>query len=149
MKPVTAYLVFYNIASALGWLYVLVGTISSKYSLKADIYSIELVANDAPDVWGKIGPVLQVVQTTACLELLHSILGWVRSPIFTVFIQVGSRILVLWFHTSAWAECQTLSTLPMMLVAWAVTEVVRYSFYTCGCLMPSEKIPFPLSDLVD
>jgi very-long-chain (3R)-3-hydroxyacyl-CoA dehydratase len=41
-------------------------------------------------------PLLTATQTLALLEILHSLLGFVRAPIFTTFLQVMSRIVVVW-----------------------------------------------------
>lgn len=56
--------------------------------------------------------------------------GIVRSPIATTVTQVASRIFLVWciafFYPESTAGTTAYST---MLVAWSVTEVVRYTFF--------------------
>jgi very-long-chain (3R)-3-hydroxyacyl-CoA dehydratase len=42
------------------------------------------------------GPATAVVQSLAVLEILHSFVGWVKSPIGTTFMQVFSRLFTVW-----------------------------------------------------
>jgi len=37
-----------------------------------------------------------VVQTFAFLEVIHALLGWVRSPVATTAMQVASRLILVW-----------------------------------------------------
>jgi very-long-chain (3R)-3-hydroxyacyl-CoA dehydratase len=52
----------------------------------------------------------------------------VRAPLFTTFLQVASRVVLIWgivenFPVSdEWAY-------TTMLFAWSLTEVVRYSYF--------------------
>lgn len=39
------------------------------------------------DLWDEVQFVLKVVQTAACLEIVHSMVGLVKSPWFTTFLQ--------------------------------------------------------------
>lgn len=43
-----------------------------------------------------VGVGVKWVQTGAALEVLHSLLGWVRSPLHTTVMQVYSRLFVVW-----------------------------------------------------
>lgn len=44
----------------------------------------------------RIGNTVAVVQTCALLELVHVLLGWVRSGLQTTAMQVGSRLWIVW-----------------------------------------------------
>lgn len=46
--------------------------------------------------YGAVGVVTAAVQTCALLEVLHSALGWVRSPVATTAAQVASRLFLVW-----------------------------------------------------
>ena len=76
-----AWLLLYNLASAVGWAYV------------AFIVFASLVAKQsAEELWEQVGTPLIVVQSAAALEIVHSLLRWVRSPLFTTVMQVDSRL---------------------------------------------------------
>jgi very-long-chain (3R)-3-hydroxyacyl-CoA dehydratase len=50
--------------------------------------------------------------------------------VFTTFIQVLSRLTLVWGVCDAFpAETQTSTAYSTMVLAWSITEVVRYSFY--------------------
>ncbi len=75
----------YNLASFLGWGYVLYKTV--------DHYA----QGGAPaDMYPKTGELTKWVQTGALLEILHAVLGFVRSPVGTTATQVFSRIMLVW-----------------------------------------------------
>lgn len=43
-----------------------------------------------------VGEDVKWIQTAAVLEILHSLLGWVRSPLTTTLMQVFSRVVLVW-----------------------------------------------------
>ena len=56
--------------------------------------------------------------------------GLVRSPISTTAIQVSSRILLVWAIIHPYPETTTPSPFySSMLLAWSITEVIRYSYF--------------------
>jgi very-long-chain (3R)-3-hydroxyacyl-CoA dehydratase len=105
-------------------------------------------------------PLLVVTQSLAVLEILHSITRIVRAPVFTTFMQVGSRILLVWGVMYLFREGggyippgegivggdyegvvgkgvqpgpgAKVGDLAFFgcLAAWGVTECVRYGFFT-------------------
>ncbi|RHY27630.1 hypothetical protein DYB32_006664 [Aphanomyces invadans] len=70
----TAYLVLFNLASSLGWAYVLGQTFQL-------VYADQDIALSSAKLWGVIDTPLKVVQTMAVFEALHAMLGLVRSPV--------------------------------------------------------------------
>lgn len=57
-------------------------------------------------------------------------IGVVRAPVFTTLMQVASRFLLVW--GIAYHFPQTTQYSPAyssMLVAWSVTEIIRYSYF--------------------
>lgn len=118
------YLLAYNLLLALGWLVFLVYQLSHGFQL--DTFSLWL---------------LNICQVAALLEVLHAATGWVRTPVFTTFIQVASRVFVLFFINYIPMQESILAVdmmygigVGMVSVAWGITEVVRYSFYFLGML---------------
>mmetsp|Transcript_31069 Transcript_31069/g.68975 ORF Transcript_31069/g.68975 Transcript_31069/m.68975 type:complete len:237 (+) Transcript_31069:60-770(+) len=86
---------------------------------------------------------LMVAQTAAIMEVIHSLLGMVRSPAAITAMQVASRLWILWGIVVPLQE-QTLGgaiklvkvgprTLQLdfisLMVAWCLSEIIRYSFF--------------------
>jgi very-long-chain (3R)-3-hydroxyacyl-CoA dehydratase len=44
----------------------------------------------------RVGTQTAIVQTFAVLEVVHVLLGWVRSPLQTTVMQVSSRLFLVW-----------------------------------------------------
>ncbi|KAJ2550559.1 hypothetical protein EV175_004021 [Coemansia sp. RSA 1933] len=121
-----AYLVAYNAASFVGWAFVLA---------KTAMY----VANNGTNLDGlfaQIGYLLIYVQTGAALEVLHALVGIVRSSPLTVLLQVYSRLLLVWgtLYPFDYPEIRASYGFLLMVLAWSITECVRYSHYTLGLL---------------
>jgi len=125
------YLALYNLVSAAGWAYVLFLTAQSL-----------LAGHSAHDFYKIVGSPLQIVQSLAFLEVLHSLFRLVPSPLFTTLLQVGSRLFLVWGVTSRAPVSQDHWSLFLMVGSWALVEVPRYLFYALNLYM--EKVPFPL-----
>ncbi|KAK4079888.1 tyrosine phosphatase-like protein [Trichoderma afarasin] len=115
----TAYLILYNAVSAIAWASVLANTVST------------LSSGGGPSlVYVTTGEQTKWVQTAAAMEILHSLFGVVRAPLFTTLMQVASRFLLVWgvlfLYPYLAVESPTYSS---MLIAWSVTEVIRYSYF--------------------
>lgn len=79
---------------------------------------------------------LNIVQFAALLEILHAAMGWVRSPVFTTAIQVLSRVFVLviinLLPKGELLHLGSVDGVQLCALAWGVTEIVRYGYYTAG-----------------
>ena len=117
------YLIIYNSALVVSWSLVL---------LKASIHVSE--KKTFVGLYNEVEYWLKVSQTAALMEVLHSMFGLVRSSVIVTFPQVMSRIGVLWIVLDGivMKHASTKGTVgfPMLLFAWTVTEIVRYTFYT-------------------
>ncbi|OQV15415.1 putative Very-long-chain (3R)-3-hydroxyacyl-CoA dehydratase 2 [Hypsibius exemplaris] len=93
------------------------------------------------DLWTVVGPGLKIYQTLAILEIVHTVVGLVKSsPAITSF-QVFSRLMVLW-GALAYSESARQSVgFPMLFGAWTLAEMIRYSFYLAALF---KKQPYPL-----
>lgn len=70
------------------------------------------------------------VQTGAGLEVLHSLVGLVRAPLLTTLMQVSSRFLLVWLIAYPFPQSTMHNPVyTTMLLAWSITEVVRYSYF--------------------
>lgn len=114
------YLVAYNLVSALLWLNILVTTIRAVVestptvipSAVPGILTKLLGSKNLPAPlslassflqrlggnyqFGNLGWWTKWTQTLAVLEVVHSAVGWVRSPVPTTLAQVASRVWTVW-----------------------------------------------------
>lgn len=119
---IKAYLLAYNLLSAAGWSFVLYRTISHLCALQSPQHApaVSLLAalktTPSPFLWipsfipanlvplyqracttyDAVGATTASVQTAAVLEILHVLLGLVRSSLATTTIQVASRLFSVW-----------------------------------------------------
>ncbi|MFT7807870.1 very-long-chain (3R)-3-hydroxyacyl-CoA dehydratase 2 [Arapaima gigas] len=121
----TAYLLMYNVAMTAGWLVItvlLVREYLAKGSHRALYYSIE-----KPLKLFQTGAVLEF---TACISLP----GIVPSSVVLTGFQVTSRVFLTWAVTHSVREVQHEDSVLLFVVAWTLTEIIRYSFYTFSLL---------------
>ncbi|CAK7245532.1 MAG: hypothetical protein STHCBS139747_007116 [Sporothrix thermara] len=112
------YLTVYNFASAVLWLTVL-GRTAGAAALRGPEF-VPLA----------VGSFVRRTQTLALLEIVHSLLGVVRAPIFTTAMQVASRLLLMWAVVYPFPNATTSSIFyTSMLLAWSLTEVIRYFYF--------------------
>ncbi|CAJ2505900.1 Uu.00g000300.m01.CDS01 [Anthostomella pinea] len=111
------YLILYNAISATLWLTVL-GRVIGANAMRGHQYA-----------YPAAGEFCKWTQTLAGMEVLHSLLGIVRAPLFTTFMQVFSRYAIVWGITDQFPSLTTSPAYSSMLVAWATTEVIRYSYF--------------------
>ncbi|KAI8320401.1 PTPLA-domain-containing protein [Martensiomyces pterosporus] len=123
---VESYLVAYNLASFVGWAYVLMQTV---------LYLLENGTN-LDGIFDRVGYAVIYVQTGAVLEVVHSLVGFVRSGFITAIMQVYSRLLLVWgiLYLFDKPEVRASYGLVLMILAWSVTECVRYSHYALTLL---------------
>ncbi|XP_008555947.1 very-long-chain (3R)-3-hydroxyacyl-CoA dehydratase hpo-8 [Microplitis demolitor] len=115
------YLIIYNLSLVIGWSYIL--CLLTRCYLTNDFQGQSL--------WDTVKLSLIIFQNAAVLEILHAIVGLVRSnPVITTF-QVFSRVMVVCgvlIATPPTAAAASVG-LPIALFAWSVTEIIRYGYY--------------------
>lgn len=116
--PSISYLLFYNAAQALGWI-VLTGKIIWHFSFHDSFVGL----------YDELKLFLNIFQTAALLEVIHTIVGIVRSNPFMTAGQVMSRLFLTWGILWLVPESRDHVGVLLMMVAWCVTEVIRYCFY--------------------
>jgi len=129
-----AYLVAYNLSQFAGWSYML--WLTTPLLQRA---LLDESGRGALALWTAVEPALKLFQTAAVLEVLHAALGLVRSSAMVTLMQVFSRVAVTWAVVDAFPAPQSCRGVPLFLLAWEITEVIRYSFYAAGLL----KLNFP------
>eukprot|EP00835_Amoeboradix_gromovi_P002768 NODE_163_length_16507_cov_1.031814.p10 type:complete len:201 gc:universal NODE_163_length_16507_cov_1.031814:4062-3460(-) len=84
---------------------------------------------------------LRIIQSVALLEPIHALL--LNTSALNTMIQVASRLLIVWGPYYLWqSEELRMSFSYLILVsAWSVAEVIRYSFYA---FKEIGYIPYPL-----
>ncbi len=117
----TKYLLAYNLLLAIGWAIFLIRELAAGFVM--DYTSLLL---------------LNICQAAAVLEIVHVAVKWVKSPIFTTFIQVFSRVFVLVFINLVPAEeligILGITGVVLITIAWGITEAVRYAYYFSSLL---------------
>jgi very-long-chain (3R)-3-hydroxyacyl-CoA dehydratase len=81
-----------------------------------------------------IGIYTLLIQSLALLEVVHSALGFVRSPLQTTAMQVASRLLVVWWFVESEPSARTSGWYTSMIGAWASAEILRSSYYLASLL---------------
>ncbi|KAJ8670829.1 hypothetical protein QAD02_002088, partial [Eretmocerus hayati] len=101
-------------------------------------------SNGIPTLWDTVKVPVILFQNAAVLEIINAGLGLVKSnPIVTMF-QVLSRVAVVCGVIMATPLDFAASSpgLPLALLAWSVTEIIRYGYYFANLL---GHIPFLLT----
>lgn len=113
------YLVLFNLLSCASWAYVLYLSLNHLF--------VEKKPSEA--LFDLVHIPLAFAQSLAILEVLHSVVGIVRSPWFTTAMQVASRITLVWGITEPVVESRYHWFYALMVVSWSLTEIPRYLFY--------------------
>lgn len=130
------YLVIYNAICLALWTTILLRTLS--------LIPILLTHSRLYQLYDALFTLLKWTQTLALLEIVHATIGLVRASPITTAMQVASRIAVVWIVLDRYPDIvSTTNTFGRprpgdgggqyafagILVAWGVTEVIRYGFF--------------------
>lgn len=122
-----SYLIAYNIFLCLAW---------------ALFFVYSLVNGMQMDEVGLL--LLNIAQFNAIFEIVHVAMGLVRSPLLTTTVQVFSRIFVLlWINIiplEGQMQIAGISGLHMIIIAWSITEIVRYAYYATQLMDMKVKV---------
>ncbi|KAL3524918.1 hypothetical protein ACH5RR_013290 [Cinchona calisaya] len=111
------YLTIYNWTVFVGWLQVFYLAVKTlKESGHEHVYS----AVEKP---------LLLAQSAAVLEIIHGLVGLVRSPVSATLPQIGSRLYVTWGILWSFPEVRTHVLVSSLVISWSITEIIRYSFF--------------------
>ena len=122
-----AYLVLYNVVQLLGWSHML-------YILLPHLDTALVGGIDRGQLYSDVEWSLKIFQTAAVLEVVHAALGLVKTNPLLALFQVTSRVFVAWAILDAVPESRLCRGLPLLLLAWIITEMIRYSFYAVSLL---------------
>jgi len=118
------YLILYNVAQVIGWSYML-------YQLIA-YYTIHRGTQQT--LWEYIAWTVIIFQNAAVLEIIHVAIGIVKSNLIITTLQVLSRVMVVCGVILATPTGKVSPGVPLALLAWSVTEIIRYSYYAFNLL---------------
>lgn len=107
------YLAVFNVVSTAGWALVLFLTIKHLNDGRVTVPITESPVTYFKSTWNSqfssnlvskarttyfdIGNVVQIVQSIAVLEVVHVVIGLVRSPLPTTAMQVASRLYIVYY----------------------------------------------------
>ncbi|XP_052190095.1 very-long-chain (3R)-3-hydroxyacyl-CoA dehydratase PASTICCINO 2A [Diospyros lotus] len=111
------YLALYNWVVFAGWFQVLY------LALKT------LKSSGHEHVYDAVERPLLLAQSAAFLEILHGLVGLVRSPITATLPQIGSRLYVAWGILWSFPEVRGHMLVSSLVISWSITEIIRYSFF--------------------
>lgn len=114
------YLASYNLAQTVGWSYILCQIV--QYYTKPSL---------GQTLWDRTELLLMIFQNAAVLEIIHAVTGLVPSNVFITTFQVFSRVMVVLGVLQATPDTYAAASpgLPLALIAWSITEIVRYFYY--------------------
>jgi len=124
------YLFLYNFVQFLGWSYILFLLVQHYAS-----------GGSYETVWEKIRAPLIIFQNAAAIEVLHALIGLVRSPVPTTLMQVLSRV-ALTAVAYLVPQVQTHWGVTLMVGSWAAVEVVRYLYFAVN--QYTKELPYAL-----
>ena len=130
---VRTYLIAYNLVSCLLWSYVWL----------LIVHHLLTAPHPIQTLYSHIHRPLQLTQSLAALELLHSLLGLVRSPLLTTALQVSSRLFIVWGTAHIAPPAQSSLGFTLATLSWATVEPPRYLYYTLTLL--TTAIPYALT----
>lgn len=133
MSPKSTYLTIYNLLSLLLWTYIIITVLTSLLPFPTP--------STPHDIYSTILPLLTTTQSLALLEVLHASLSLVRASPLTTALQVGGKNLVVWTVMRPFPGVTVMQS-PAgrwgflgCLVAWGLSEMVRYGFFVGVLLM--------------
>jgi very-long-chain (3R)-3-hydroxyacyl-CoA dehydratase len=80
-------------------------------------------------LYTSVSTTLKIFQTAALLEVLHAVVGLVRSNPVVAAQQVASRVYIVWFVLNLLPPSRLSVGVLFLLFAWTITEIIRYSMY--------------------
>ncbi|KAF2881858.1 hypothetical protein ILUMI_24322 [Ignelater luminosus] len=117
---VKAYLLTYNGIETFGWALILFRLLS--YYIFSN--------SEAASLYQNLKWPLIIFQNAAVLEILHAAVRIVPSNPIVTLQQVFSRVMLVCGIFLPTLAGQTSIGLPLAVLAWSITEIIRYGYYT-------------------
>ncbi|XP_029643586.1 very-long-chain (3R)-3-hydroxyacyl-CoA dehydratase 3 [Octopus sinensis] len=113
------YLFLYNLFQFMGYSYIC-GIMQYHYYRYGEDSKL--------DIYETLGSQLITVQIISCLEILHPLLGIVRSSVIASFFQVMGRNFIL-LLVACNSHLQQVPSFWYLVLVWSFAEVIRYPYY--------------------
>lgn len=117
------YLIAYNGIQTIGWSYLL-----------WQFLTHFLNRGTLDTFWPSIKWTVVIFQNAAILEVVHAAIGLVPSGAFMVLMQVYSRVFLVCGSLLLTQGATVSPGLPLCIIAWSVTEIIRYAYYTLNLM---------------
>ena len=124
------YLFIYNIIQFFGWMFFFI-KVSLGLIKKQSIF----------EIYDETHCILEYCQYGAFLEIIHSLLGIVKSSIIATSIQILGRIAIVAVLQNFRSSVS--SGYLFLYFAWSIIEMIRYSYYLFS-IIKSEKKSFTI-----
>jgi len=121
MALAKTWLLLYNVALTGGWMSI---------GLKACAHFATEKTNVG--LYTEVLTPLLFFQTAAIFEIIHAVIGIVRSNPLLAALQISSRFVNVWAVLYLVPETRDSLGASVMLFAWVLTEVIRYPCYAFG-----------------
>lgn len=112
------YLFVYNFIQFIGWTFILI-VVLAYVSRKGTFI----------DVYPEVQIPLSIFQTLQLLEVVHCLVRLVPSNPIQTFVQIFSRLFIVWGILLPVVESRNSIGVPILLFAWSVAELTRYIYY--------------------
>ncbi|CAL9122545.1 unnamed protein product [Musa acuminata var. zebrina] len=127
------YLSLYNWTVFVGWQFHLprpVHFLAHAVLFQVLYFAVKALREGGPTtVYGFVERPLQLAQTAAVMEILHGLVGLVRSPVSATLPQIGSRLFLTWGILWSFPETRAHILVSSLVISWSITEIIRYSFF--------------------
>ncbi|XP_030045644.1 very-long-chain (3R)-3-hydroxyacyl-CoA dehydratase 3 [Microcaecilia unicolor] len=119
------YLFMYNLVQFLGFSWIFVNMTVRLFVLGKDSFY---------DTFHTMADVVYFCQMLAVLEIIHPLIGLVKSGIFTSVLQVFGRNFILFVVLGCLEEMQNKAVVFFIFYSWSIIEIIRYPFYMLACM---------------
>ncbi len=126
------YLIAYNVIQACGWAYVLVHATQHAWEFHQQPTRARGRAQLQSSPYDIVRDFVVTFQVASFAEVAHSMLGITRSPVGAALMQWCGRTHVLMCALDAVGALHGTVAATALVIAWALTEVVRYPSYALG-----------------
>ncbi|XP_028901541.1 very-long-chain (3R)-3-hydroxyacyl-CoA dehydratase isoform X2 [Zeugodacus cucurbitae] len=114
------YMIFYNLAQLIGYLYILIVMCVLYY--RDGILSM-------PKTYESVGNAMKFCQLLQYLEVLHPIFGYTKGGALMPFFQVTGRNFILFVMVELEERMQTKPVIFYVFAIWSCIEIIRYPYY--------------------
>ncbi|XP_054161032.1 very-long-chain (3R)-3-hydroxyacyl-CoA dehydratase hpo-8-like [Oppia nitens] len=126
------YLFGYNLVQFFGW----------SYGLIIIVGHVLATGGKFTGAYDRVQLSLTIFQSLQLIEVGHCLVRLVPSNAFQTFVQIFSRLVVVWGILLPVADSRTSIGVPMLLIAWSLAEMTRYMYYALNIY---DQVPYVLT----